>query len=100
MGQVAHFVTWTGEELEVFWSSFFGSRFASSRSVGKSIQGDQPQHISDEKRLFAGLAGAGVDHFAPLPHGIECSFEADASERDIMAMRGLLHESANQIIDD
>ena len=78
MGQVAHFVTWTGEELEVFWSSFFGSRFASSRSVGKSIQGDQPQHISDEKRLFAGLAGAGMNDFAPLPESIECSFEADA----------------------
>src|SRR5882724_2613017 len=45
MGQVAHFMRWTSEQVEVFRSPFFRSRFASSRSVGKSIQGDQPQEI-------------------------------------------------------
>ena len=77
--EIAHFMTWASEELEVFRSSFFRSRFASSRPVGKSIQGDNPQHVCDEKRLFAGLAGAGVDYFTPLPEGIECSFETDSS---------------------
>ena len=72
-------MTWTSEEMEVFWSPFFRSWFASSRSVRQSIQGDESQHVADEKRLFAGLAGAGVDHFAPLPEGIECAFEAQAS---------------------
>ena len=79
MRQIAHFMTWASEEMEVFWSPLFRSRFASSGPVGKSIQGDQPQHVCDEKRLFAGLAGTGVDHFAPLPQGVQCSFEADAS---------------------
>lgn len=78
MGQVAHFMTWASEELEVFRSPFFRSRFAPSGPVGKSMQGDEPQHVADEKRLFAGLAGAGMNDFAPLPEGIECSFEADA----------------------
>ena len=76
MGEIAHFMMWSGEEMEVFRSPFFRSRFASSRSVGKSIQGDQPKHIADEKRLLAGLAEAGMDHFAPLADGIECAFEA------------------------
>ena len=79
MGQVAHFMTGASEQLEVFRSPFFRSWFASSRSVGKSIQGDQPEHVGDEKRLFARLAGAGIDHFAPLPEGIQCSLEAEAS---------------------
>ena len=78
MGQIAHFMAWASKEMEVFRSPFFRSWFASSRPVGKHIQGDQPQHVCDEKRLFAGLAGAGVDRFAPLPESIQCSFEADA----------------------
>ena len=77
--EIAHFMTWASEQLEVFRSPFFRSWFASSRSVGKSIQGDQPEHVGDEKRLFARLAGAGMDHFAPLPESIECSLEAEAS---------------------
>ena len=72
-------MTWASEEMVVFRSPFFRSWFASARSVRQSIQGNESQHIADEKRLFAGLAGAGMDHFAPLPEGIQCSFETDAS---------------------
>jgi hypothetical protein len=79
MGQVAHFVPWASKEMEVFRAPFFRPRFASSGSMGKSVQGDESQHVGDEKRLFAGVAGAGVDHFAPLPESIECSFATEAS---------------------
>src|SRR6266446_5332693 len=52
MRQVAHFMTWASEEMEVFRSPFFRSRFASSRPVGKSILERVMNFFVDKAVLF------------------------------------------------
>ena len=100
MGDDVHLVSWLGEELIGFGPSFFGARLGSVGSMGNEVPGEAAQHVVDEFGLFAGRVVGGVDGLGPVAQGVERAFEADAIQRNMVQMRGLLHESAHQVVGD
>ena len=100
VGDDLHFMPGFGEELICLGSSFFGAGFGSAGAVRHEIAGDGLKHAGDEFGLFAGRVVGGVDGLGPVAQGVERAFEADAIQRNMVQMRGLLHESAHQVVGD
>ena len=95
-----HFVTGFGEELIGFRSSFFGAGFGSVGPMGDEIACEAGEHLVDEFGLFAGTVVGGIDGLGPVSQRVEGAFEADAFQRDMVKMRGFLHEPAHEVVGD
>ena len=100
VGDDLDLVSGLGEELIGFGSSFSGAGFGSAGAMGHEIAGDAFEHASDEFGLFAGSVVCGVDGLGPMAQGVEGAFKADAFQRDVVKMGGLLHESAHEVVGD
>jgi len=68
--------------------------------MGHEITGNGLPHPVNKFGLFAGTLGADIDGLGPVAQGVEAALEADAFQRDVMEMRGLLHESAHEVVGD
>ena len=93
-------MSWFGEELVVFRSSFFGSGFGSLGTLWDRIASHEGEHSVNELLLSAGRFRCGMDRLGELADGIEGAFEADSLKGDIMEVGALLHESTHHVVGD
>ena len=100
MGDDLHLVSRLSEHLIGFRSSFCGARFLSAGPLGDEVAGDGFQHAVDEFGLLARAFGASVDGLGPVAQGVHCALAADALQRDVVEMGGLLQEHAHEVVGD
>lgn len=100
VGDDLHFAAGSGEKLIGFRSSFSGTWLGSTGARGVGVGRDGLEHSVDEFGLFARSFRGGMDGGGPMAQGVEGTFEAEAFQRHLIEMRGLLHEGAHEIIGD
>jgi hypothetical protein len=89
-----------GEELVRLGASFSCLRFGAERARWEGVPGDDSQHFVVELAPAAGLAAGGVDRVGEVAHGVQGAFEAQLTKLDMVALRGLLHDEADELAAD
>src|SRR2546428_4988353 len=88
-------------EFGVFGAFFDGARLASSRPFGDQIGSQRGQEMPPELGSFSFVLRRAThlcDGLGPFAEAIQGAFEADAFEFDLLVLRGLGHDPAQQIM--
>lgn len=91
-------MSWFCQQMIVLWPAFLRSWFLSSRAERNEILGDEFEHRIEQGLLLAWHASQGFEARAPVPKGIDCAFETDPGEIDLMPDSRLLHQRADQVV--
>lgn len=84
----------------VLASSFSGPWFATTKSDGNRVGGDQGEHLRDELSLLARGFACRRNQGRPAPQRVERAPEAQAHQRRAVFMGHPLYQAAHQIVGD
>ena len=93
-------MAWLCQQAKVLWPSFYRSGLGAVGAHDQWVSGDSVVKPTSDFARAPCVHSASLEQLTPLAQGVDGPLERKTARWDLIALRDVLHECANQVVSD